>query len=41
MLDKTDFARVLRERPHFLKSIQDTAKARYIAYADQLLSHED
>jgi glucose-6-phosphate 1-dehydrogenase len=41
MLDKTDFASVLRDRPQFLKSIQDTAKARYAAYADQFTSHED
>jgi CRP-like cAMP-binding protein len=40
-LDKTDFAHVLRDRPQFLKSIQDTARARYITYADQLLSHPD
>jgi glucose-6-phosphate 1-dehydrogenase len=41
MLDKTDFASVLQDRPQFLKSIQDTAKARYDAYADQFMSHED
>jgi glucose-6-phosphate 1-dehydrogenase len=41
MLDKNDFAHVLRDRPQFLKSIQDTAQARYIAYADQLMPHED
>jgi CRP-like cAMP-binding protein len=41
MLDKNDFAHVLRDRPQFMKSIQDTAQARYIAYADQLIPHED
>ena len=29
MLDKSDFTRVLRDRPHFVKSITETAQARY------------
>jgi hypothetical protein len=41
MLDKTDFAHVLRDRPQFVKSIVDTAQARYNVYADQFLSQQD
>jgi len=41
MLDKADFACVLRDRPQFLKSILETAQARYSVPADQLMSHED
>jgi hypothetical protein len=32
---------VLRDRPQFLKSILDTAQARYSVNADQLMSHAD
>jgi len=29
LLDKSDFTRVLRDRPHFLESIMEVARARY------------
>jgi glucose-6-phosphate 1-dehydrogenase len=41
VLDKSEFARVLRERPRFLKSILETAQARYNVSADEILSVAD
>jgi glucose-6-phosphate 1-dehydrogenase len=38
MLDKSDFTRVLRERPQFRKSMMEIAEARYNISADQMLS---
>ena len=41
MLDKSSFMRVLRDRPQFLKSITETAQARYHVSAEDMLSDED
>lgn len=40
VLDKTEFSRVLRERPQFLKSITEAAQARYNISAEDMLSEE-
>jgi glucose-6-phosphate 1-dehydrogenase len=42
MLDKSDFTRVLRDRPQFLKSITETAMARYnvMVQAEKLLEED-
>ncbi len=40
MLDKSDFMRVLRDRPQFLTSMVETARARYNVSAEEMLSHE-
>src|SRR5579864_554022 len=41
VLDKSDFTRVLRDRPQFLKSMMETAQARYNVSAEEMLSEED
>ena len=42
VLDKSEFARVLRERPQFRKSMMDIAQARYnITCAEEMLSEAD
>ena len=38
VLEKSDFARVLRDRPHFLKTIMEIAQGRYNVSADEVLS---
>jgi glucose-6-phosphate 1-dehydrogenase len=38
MLDQSEFTRVLRDRPQFLKSIMEIAQARYNISADEMLS---
>jgi CRP-like cAMP-binding protein len=40
VLDKSDFTRVLRDRPQFLKSIMEIAQARYNVSAEEVLSEE-
>jgi CRP-like cAMP-binding protein len=42
-LDKSDFTRVLRERPQFLKSVMDIATSRYnvAVQADLILKEEE
>jgi glucose-6-phosphate 1-dehydrogenase len=42
LLDKADFTRVLRERPHFLQSVMDIATSRYnvAVPADAILEEE-
>ena len=41
VLDKADFTRVLRDRPQFLKSMMEIAKARYNVSAQDLLTQDD
>jgi glucose-6-phosphate 1-dehydrogenase len=41
VLDKTDFARVLKDRPQFLKSMMDIARARYNISAEEMLLQQD
>jgi glucose-6-phosphate 1-dehydrogenase len=41
VLDKSDFARVLRDRPQFLKSIMEIAQQRYNVSGQEMLSEED
>jgi glucose-6-phosphate 1-dehydrogenase len=41
VLDKSDFMRVLRERPQFLKSMMEIAQARYNVSSEEMLSHGD
>ncbi len=41
VLDKSEFTRVLRERPHFRQSLIEIAQARYNIPADQMLSETD
>lgn len=41
VLDKSDFARVLRDRPQFLKSIMEIAQQRYNVSGEEMLSEED
>ena len=41
VLDKADFARVLRDRPQFLKSMMDIARSRYNISAEEMLLEED
>jgi glucose-6-phosphate 1-dehydrogenase len=40
VLDKSDFTRVLRDRPKFLKSIMEIAQARYNVSAEEVLSED-
>jgi glucose-6-phosphate 1-dehydrogenase len=41
VLDKSEFARVLRERPHFRQSMIDIAQARYNVSAEEILAGAD
>jgi glucose-6-phosphate 1-dehydrogenase len=41
VLEKSEFARVLRDRPQFLKSIMELAQARYNISAEKIRSEED
>ncbi len=41
VLDKSDFTRILRDRPQFLKSMMETAQARYNVSAEEMLSQGD
>ena len=41
VLDKSEFMRVLRDRPQFLKSMMEIAQARYNVSAEEILSEED
>jgi len=41
VLDKSDFMRVLRERPQFLKSMMEIAQARYNVSSEEMLSERD
>jgi CRP-like cAMP-binding protein len=40
VLDKSDFTRVLRDRPQFLKSIMEIAQTRYNVSAEEVLSED-
>jgi glucose-6-phosphate 1-dehydrogenase len=41
VLDQADFARVLRDRPQFLKSIMETARSRYNLSSEEMLLEGD
>jgi glucose-6-phosphate 1-dehydrogenase len=41
VLDQTDFARVLRDRPQFLKSIMEIAQSRYNITSEEMLLEAD
>jgi glucose-6-phosphate 1-dehydrogenase len=41
VLDKSDFTRILLDRPQFLKSMMETAQARYNVSAEELLFQGD
>jgi glucose-6-phosphate 1-dehydrogenase len=41
VLDKSEFTRVLREHPRFLKSMMEIAQARYNISTDEMLSETD
>ena len=41
VLDKSDFTRVLRDRPQFLKSMMEMGQVRYKVSAEEMLSEED
>jgi len=41
VLDKSEFTRVLRDRPQFLKSMMEIAQARYNVSVEEMLAEED
>jgi len=41
VLEKSEFTRVLRDRPKFLESIMEIAQSRYSISAEEILSQED
>jgi CRP-like cAMP-binding protein len=41
VLDKSEFTRVLRDRPQFRQSMMEAARARYNVSADEMLSAEE
>ena len=41
MLDKSNFTRVLRDRPQFLKSMMEIAQARYNVIVEEMLLEDD